>query len=63
MSENIDCFLPGPGAIFENFGILYGSVFGHDMFSAPLGRPVEAKRSLPGVHPFAPRWIRWHKRS
>jgi hypothetical protein len=38
MSENIDCFLPGPGAIFEHFGILYGSVFGHDMFSAPIGR-------------------------
>jgi hypothetical protein len=33
MSENIDCFLPGWVSIFENCGILFGSVFGHDMFS------------------------------
>jgi len=32
MSENMDCFLPGSGAIFENFGIQCGSVFGHEMF-------------------------------
>ena len=33
MSENIDGFLPGWVSIFENRGILIGSVFGHDMFS------------------------------
>jgi hypothetical protein len=32
MSENIDRFLLGPGAIFENFGIMGESVFGHHKF-------------------------------